>query len=441
MADQDYCGGANWWDPSSANRNRFGGSGGGGSASSTTTTRGTSGGGGGGGYGWLTEAASSVVLDINATRSSLDSVPEGTQDPKMDPGSSSVLVGLGLSSQVLDWSQQPILRNPEKADNNFRSTLQEGMGLNPNFHQDFGSQLQWRDKLFSSNEDSMESTVTCQGLATPSRFQLDSSSSSSVYCSPSSILQGFTGPDQQHQQQAQINYHQNYFDQQQLTSSWAKVPQFLRGSPPKQHQQQQQQQQNQYHQLHFTNNAPYWNASSPVSNPDARPNLFSSVQTQLPMPTFEERPQQNALEVKATSTTTKKGGGEMNNKRGRNEAATSTLPPFKVRKEKMGDRITALQQLVSPFGKTDTASVLSEAIEYIKFLHEQVSVLCTPYLRSGASYQQQQQNNEKTKMDSDAPKQDLRSRGLCLVPVSSTFPVAHETTVDFWTPAFGGTFR
>ena len=29
----------------------------------------------------------------------------------------------------------------------------------------------------------------------------------------------------------------------------------------------------------------------------------------------------------------------------------SPLPSFKVRKEKLGDRVTALQQLVSPFGK------------------------------------------------------------------------------------------
>ncbi|KAG2626556.1 hypothetical protein PVAP13_3KG368500 [Panicum virgatum] len=43
-------------------------------------------------------------------------------------------------------------------------------------------------------------------------------------------------------------------------------------------------------------------------------------------------------------------------------ATPSPLPTFKVRKEKLGDRITALQQLVSPFGKTDTASVLHEAI-------------------------------------------------------------------------------
>ncbi|XP_074307610.1 uncharacterized protein LOC141642652 [Silene latifolia] len=115
----------------------------------------------------------------------------------------------------------------------------------------------------------------------------------------------------------------------------------------------------------------------------------------------------------------------------------SSLPTFKVRKEKLGDRITALQQLVSPFGKTDTASVLHEAIEYIKFLHDQVHVLTTPYLKDGAGVQHQQVsvkicNNEET-------NQDLRSRGLCVVPISSTYPVTQETPVDFWTPTFGGT--
>lgn len=49
------------------------------------------------------------------------------------------------------------------------------------------------------------------------------------------------------------------------------------------------------------------------------------------------------------------------------------------------------------------------------------------------------QNPGKSK-DPAAPKKDLRSRGLCLVPVSSTFPVTHET-VDYWNPTFGGTYR
>ncbi|GJM92916.1 hypothetical protein PR202_ga09422 [Eleusine coracana subsp. coracana] len=123
--------------------------------------------------------------------------------------------------------------------------------------------------------------------------------------------------------------------------------------------------------------------------------------------------------------------------------APSPLPTFKVRKEKLGDRITALQQLVSPFGKTDTASVLHEAIEYIKFLHEQVASLSSPYLKNGIPFQQFQKKQlgaENAKDDSDA-KQDLRSRGLCLVPVANTYTVASETVPEFWHPTFGGTFR
>jgi hypothetical protein len=38
-------------------------------------------------------------------------------------------------------------------------------------------------------------------------------------------------------------------------------------------------------------------------------------------------------------------------------------------------------------------------------------------------------------------KGDLTGRGLCLVPISSTFAVvASETPVDFWTP-FGAAFQ
>lgn len=115
----------------------------------------------------------------------------------------------------------------------------------------------------------------------------------------------------------------------------------------------------------------------------------------------------------------------------------SPLPTFKVRKEKLGDRVTALQQLVSPFGKTDTASVLHEAVEYIKFLQDQVSVLCSPYMGNEAPVEAL----GKRKDDQQGlSKQDLRSRGLCLMPISSTYPVATSATPHFWTPTLEGNF-
>nr|QDL88311.1 transcription factor bHLH114-like isoform X1 [Cymbidium ensifolium] len=112
----------------------------------------------------------------------------------------------------------------------------------------------------------------------------------------------------------------------------------------------------------------------------------------------------------------------------------SPLPTFKVRKEKLGDRITALQQLVSPFGKTDTASVLHEATEYIKFLHEQLNGLSNPYLINRHQKTNQQILKKQTK-NGDWAQKDLRSLGLCLVPISSTFTVARNELlpIDFWT--------
>nr|XP_043624284.1 transcription factor bHLH112-like isoform X2 [Erigeron canadensis] len=135
---------------------------------------------------------------------------------------------------------------------------------------------------------------------------------------------------------------------------------------------------------------------------------------------------------------TKKSSGRVLLKRPRLETP-SPFPTFKVRKEKLGDRITALQQLVSPFGKTDTASVLHEAIQYIKLLHDQVNILSVPYMDNGATKQFNQiHDNVK---DVKGHKQDLRSLGLCLVPVSSMFPVATEMTPISWTPSFQGSFK
>lgn len=149
---------------------------------------------------------------------------------------------------------------------------------------------------------------------------------------------------------------------------------------------------------------------------------------------------------------------------------TSAQPALKVRKEKLGDRITALHQLVSPFGKTDTASVLSEAIGYIRFLQGQIEALSSPYMRNGpgnnSTGHHQNSVQERNCLFPEEPSQflndigiegrgaskqdsqggaagvkDLSSRGLCLVPISCTQHVANDSGADYWAPAsFGGGF-
>ncbi|WJX69899.1 hypothetical protein P8452_54068 [Trifolium repens] len=100
---------------------------------------------------------------------------------------------------------------------------------------------------------------------------------------------------------------------------------------------------------------------------------------------------------------------------------SSSQSPLKVRKQKLGDKITALHQLVSPFGRTDTASVLYEAIGYIEFLHGQIELLDdTGPKRKGAPIPDQIAKANMAK--------NLRSRGLCLVPISRLCP-AHNMHV------------
>ncbi|KAJ6834659.1 transcription factor bHLH112-like [Iris pallida] len=79
--------------------------------------------------------------------------------------------------------------------------------------------------------------------------------------------------------------------------------------------------------------------------------------------------------------------------------------------QKLGDKITALQQMVSPFGKTDTASVLQEAGVCIKVLHEQIRVLSTPYFGL---------QPPPALPGSAGMELGLRERGLCVVPITST---------------------
>ncbi|XP_040950797.1 transcription factor bHLH110 isoform X4 [Gossypium hirsutum] len=135
-------------------------------------------------------------------------------------------------------------------------------------------------------------------------------------------------------------------------------------------------------------------------------NISSSFNTE----TLEAKGSGNILKEAKASTATKKSRLE-----------SRACPPFKVRKEKLGDRIAALQHLVAPFGKTDTASVLMEAIGYIKFLQNQVE-----------GSMMEMGNEEET-------RQDLKSRGLCLVPLSCMSYLTTDnggggSSGSFWPP-------
>ncbi|EOA33399.1 hypothetical protein CARUB_v10020420mg [Capsella rubella] len=187
-----------------------------------------------------------------------------------------------------------------------------------------------------------------------------------------------------------------------------------------------------------TNSRPFWSSSPTTNINNTTPNNF--VTTPQIISTRLEDKTKN-LKTRAQSESLKRAKDNESAAKKPRVTTPSPLPTFKVRKENLRDQITSLQQLVSPFGKTDTASVLQEAIEYIKFLHDQVTVLSTPYMKQGASSQQQQQQQQisgKSKNEDENENHELRAHGLCLVPISSTFPVANETTADFWTPTFGG---
>ncbi|KAG0490511.1 hypothetical protein HPP92_007374 [Vanilla planifolia] len=94
-----------------------------------------------------------------------------------------------------------------------------------------------------------------------------------------------------------------------------------------------------------------------------------------------------------------------------------------LKKDKMGERVAALQRLVSPYGKSDTASVLTEATAYIKFLHEQLQVLSSPYLCSSPNSKSQ-----------TGEWLSLRNRGLCLMPLVTTVLIARSNGADIWAP-------
>ncbi|EHA8586877.1 transcription factor bHLH123 [Cocos nucifera] len=416
---------------------------------------------GGGGFSWATaelaapKARSGEELAGSAPGSSL-SFQETRKPPPSDAGlplmdSTFQTPGFGLSTPSMDWTQS-LLRSSGRAETNFHAILQEDLSSRPYFREDPSIESNQvtgdsSTNLFKSMNQSFLSehqhlSAGNAGDAGVSSYPLVPAS----YGCSSMMLQGLLQPDNKPQQsvydnrlvncQSPMMAHRGSSNEL-LQYPWAKFPQFLKSSPPKQQP---------GNQLQFSNNTPFWNAST-ASTSEVRTGLYPQTPSQFVSQPFEHKTSCGNLAPKSNSqgvgdlcspASKKSGSSEPTFKKPRIESPLP-LPTFKVRKEKLGDRITALQQLVSPFGKTDTASVLHEAIEYIKLLHDQVGALSNPYLKNGHRMQHQQ-GSDKSK-NGDGPKQDLRSRGLCLVPISITYPMASESTADFWHPTFGGTFR
>ncbi|XP_057423627.1 transcription factor bHLH153-like [Lotus japonicus] len=98
------------------------------------------------------------------------------------------------------------------------------------------------------------------------------------------------------------------------------------------------------------------------------------------------------------------------------------------RNQKLSDKVTTLQKLVSPFGKTGTASVLQEGSLHIKFLHAQIQALIQmlsfSYNRTVKAHYTQVSHQEC----GDKLQVDLRNRGL-LVPISITHKVTMEEQI------------
>ncbi|KAH6764613.1 hypothetical protein C2S52_013573 [Perilla frutescens var. hirtella] len=425
------CGG-NWWNSS---RNLFNSS----PCSAVVNDLGSP--------GWLNP---SLIVDMKTAKSISDDSAASS-----DGGSSVVLqeahkpqpqltanrnmpIDSTLEMMADDWSQD-LLNDSARSQENYSHMLQlQALNSSMNCRQKIADEWTTSDFSVDSSTNSFKQ-VNDQSFLSPPINSFTSSAlplNSASYSYTSSLLQTLFDAETQPQQVLLDNEATNNYSSFGMNSAGV-MPSSCKASLPKF-----------TNNLQLINNTAFWNATA-VSSGNVRASFLPSSTPQL-IPSSLSKPKLNQKNFSAKQHHNEKAGeaDSMAKKSGSNEPAfkrprietPSPLPTFKVRKEKLGDRVTALQQLVSPFGKTDTASVLHEAIEYIKLLHDQVTVLSTPYLKNGPPPLQRQQAFDKIK-DQEETMKDLRSRGLCLVPISSTFPVATETTADFWTPTFGASFR
>ncbi|XP_020579993.1 transcription factor bHLH113-like isoform X2 [Phalaenopsis equestris] len=105
---------------------------------------------------------------------------------------------------------------------------------------------------------------------------------------------------------------------------------------------------------------------------------------------------------------------------------------IKARKERLGDKIAALQQLVSPFGKPLFFMKLWLISGSFTNRFRFWQVLSSPYLRQRLPTSASLQGSTA---EGEIRLGDLQSRGLCLVPLTCTMHVPNSNGADLWAPS------
>ncbi|KAL8502514.1 hypothetical protein ACS0TY_021594 [Phlomoides rotata] len=101
----------------------------------------------------------------------------------------------------------------------------------------------------------------------------------------------------------------------------------------------------------------------------------------------------------------------------------------RLRRERIAERMKALQELVPNGNKTDKASMLDEIIDYVKFLRLQVKE------RKGGTHETasssegtEQQVAKLMEEDMGSAMQYLQGKGLCLMPISLATAISATTS-------------
>nr|KYP53590.1 Transcription factor bHLH66 [Cajanus cajan] len=129
----------------------------------------------------------------------------------------------------------------------------------------------------------------------------------------------------------------------------------------------------------------------------------------------------------------------------------------RLRRERIAERMKALQELVPNANKTDKASMLDEIIDYVKFLQLQVKVLSMSRLGGAAAVapvvgemsseggkvkgneassndslaMTEQQVAKLMEEDMGSAMQYLQGKGLCLMPISLATAISNATSRTF----------